>query len=142
MPAITYDGENHTAAYSPVTRDLEDEDALYSTLVNTPYTSHNDFIANMGFDFYTKKMNGTSKTKRDIFTLLALGRFEINGTFNNIGKYGYYWSATKWTISDGATNTRNYYMQIGYSDGSSNFEAVMPNTITSYGMPVLPMVGN
>jgi hypothetical protein len=144
FPAITYDGLNHTAEASPITRVLDNEEDLYDLYINTSYTDHVEFMNSMGFLFYTTKMTGKGGVVGgNTFLLYALGqRYPWDAGFTNVGTHGFYWAATRWTADSGTTNTRGYYFQFGYSDGKSNFEPVFGNTHTNYGFPIMAMVGN
>jgi hypothetical protein len=142
MPQFTIDGKNYTSTYHPLVKDLKDEAKLYKDIANTDYTSHEDFINNLGFEFYANRI-GTDGTKSGpLYKLLAFGRREIsNGAIMGLGTHCYYWSCTRWSTlhaEKAALGTRIYYSHCGYSDGGSIFAPSECNTNT-YGMPVLPM---
>jgi hypothetical protein len=150
LPAITVDGGNYTSTYSPFLSAKTDETTIYKEKANTPYTSHADVQNDMAFEFYTNRMNGTSKGG-DTFKLYLLGQrisltnegtaIESGGNLHTIGTFGYYWSCTRWATTDDKAATKIYSIRFAYGSGKTEFYNSYANTDT-YGMPVLPMLGN
>jgi hypothetical protein len=146
LPAITVDGGNYTSTYSPFLSSKTDETTIYKEKANTPYTSHADVQNDMAFEFYTNRMSGTTKSG-DTFKLYLFGqrisRTESGsgGNLHMIGTSGYYWSATRWATTDLETATKIYSIRFAYGSGTTEFYNSYANTDT-YGMPVLPMLGN
>jgi hypothetical protein len=146
LPPLTSDGYNYTSAFSPFILSTTPEEEIYASKANTTYTSHDQFVNSMAFEFYTNRMANGVKSG-DTFKIFAFGqRLSLNtggtgGELTRVGQYGYYWSSTRWTSGSGTTNTRLYALETGYSGGASMFQPAFSNTDT-YGFPVLPMVGN
>ncbi len=150
FPAITGNGKNFSSTYSPLIEAQNSESKIYAKIANTPYKSHEDFNGNGYFEFYTNRMtdvdtdgNGT-KPSGKTFKIYPMGGMSVtDGSFNNQGKQGCYWSATRWCSYAGNNvfNQRMYWFQAGYSGYGSTFGAAMANT-ESFGYPVLPMWGN
>jgi hypothetical protein len=139
MPQFTKDGKNHTSTYDPLVKELSEEEELYNTIANTPYKTHEDFINNLGFEFYGNRMAEDGTKSGDLYKLHAFGmRSCSDGSITGLGQHCYYWTCTRWVAGTGATNTRIYYLHCGYSGGGSTFAPSECNTNT-YGMPVLPM---
>jgi hypothetical protein len=139
MPQFTIDGKNHTSTYHPLVKDISEEAELYNTIANTPYKSHDEFINNLGYEFYANRMAEDGTKSGPIYKLHAFGlRSCTDGSISGLGTHCYYWSCTRWVSGYEAVNTRIYYSHCGYSDGGSVFSPSECNTNT-YGMPVLPM---
>jgi hypothetical protein len=140
-PAITCDGKNHTAVYSPFLSTLTTEDKIYSENANTPYTSHADVQNSMAFEFYTNRMSGTTKSG-DTFKLYLFGQLmSTTGEYHGVNRFGYYWSCTRWATTNSQDHTKLYSLRFAYGEGTSEFYNMYGNTDT-YGMPILAMVGN
>jgi hypothetical protein len=141
MPAITCDGTNYTSIYSPFLSKMTTEAEIYSEKANTPYTSHADVQNNMAFEFYTNRMNGTTKSG-DTFKLYLFGQImSTTGEYHNVNTCGYYWSCTRWATTNNENHTKLYSMSFAYGNGTTEFYNMWGNTDT-YGMPILAMVGN
>jgi hypothetical protein len=145
FPAVTYNGENLSSVISPWSRTATAESELYGNKVNTPFTSHDDFINTGGFVFYKNRMNGEGdKAKGDTYTLYAMGEISNSGSYYGIGTECYYWTCTSWAAAWSAVygiyNHRNYYFHVGYTS-TSTFEPVTGNT-ESFGCAILPVKGN
>jgi hypothetical protein len=144
FPAITYDGKNHTSQLSPIIQGTNDESELYSEYGNTPFKSHNEFADHTGFDFYTTAMNGKgNKAGGDTFHIFAFGKIEsTTGEFTDVGKQGFYWSATRWCSAlPSVYNQRMDFFQVGYTgdkNSGTTFGALQANT-ESFGFPILPV---
>jgi hypothetical protein len=139
MPQFTKDGKNHTSTYQPLVKERSEEETLYKTVANTKYNSHEDFINNLGFEFYGNRMADDGTKSGDTYKLHAFGMREaVSGNLVGLGEQCYYWSCTCWVSGYTQTNLRIYYLHCGYSDGGSTFAPSECNTET-HGIPVLPM---
>jgi hypothetical protein len=139
FPQFTIDGKNHTSTYHPLVKERSEEETLYNTIANTPYKSHEDFVNNLGFEFYANRMATDGTKSGALYKLHAFGlRACDTGKLEKLGTDCFYWSCTRWVSGLLSTNTRIYYLHCGYSGGGSTFAPSECNTNT-YGMPVLPM---
>jgi hypothetical protein len=140
FPAFTSDGVNHTSVYNPMVRSTENESLIYGSLINTPYTTHDDFVNNGYFEFYTNRMGSDGSKGGTTYKIFAMGHREPGGGFTGLGTQCFYWACTNWASTPkGIYNHRAYYTQIGYGGGGSNFIPVCGNTETAYGNPIMPM---
>jgi hypothetical protein len=144
MPAITWLGGNEGSYKNDwVTDPIADESTLYTTRVNTPFTSHTDFVNSIGYTFYCNKMlsAGGKDNGGGTYTLRAFGNIATDASITGYGQNVRYWTASCWVSSyqTGTTNHRMVSMYIAYSGNNSQFVPVFGNT-ESYGCPVFAVV--
>jgi hypothetical protein len=145
FPAMTYAGNNYSTTQSLWVNNATDESTMYNLYINTPYTTHVQFINNLGFSFYKAKM-GTGrgdKTGGETYNLRAFGFMSSTGEIEGYGKETRYWSCSRWSSqysnNTKPTNSRMFSLYIKYSDGATGIFPIYGNT-ESYGCPILPMV--
>jgi hypothetical protein len=143
MPAITWMGGNEGSYKNDwVTAPVADEKELYAR-VNTPFTSHTDFVNSLGYTFYCNKMlsAGGKDSGGGTYTLRAFGNIATDASITGYGQNVRYWTASCWVSSymTGTTNHRMVSMYIAYSGNDSQFVPVFGNT-ESYGCPVFAVV--
>jgi hypothetical protein len=141
MPAITLTGGNASSEVSKWVDVATDESELYAKSVNTPFTSHTEFVNNIGYIFYCSKMTTSGKNPAGgQYVLNAFGDIATDGSIYGYGENARYWSSSCWVSSynTGTTNHSMVSMYIYYHSGKSTFTPILGNT-ESYGCPVFAM---
>jgi hypothetical protein len=140
MPAITYDGLNIASGASVWVKQARTEDIVYNQMVNTPYTSHDQYVDGTSYEFYRSRMSGlnSKNTSRGTYELPALGEIGNDGVYVGYGQYSRFWTATAWASSNGVYNHAMFSLRVGYANGVSEFSPSIGNT-ESYGCPILAM---